>query len=182
LPFPDNLTREDCETLAKAIRNLENDISPLEATKQIDTILRQAYELDEMTVEHLREITRWDNRTQTTYDSQPDLLKADCFISGCVEGVNAQENSIRLWIKGMVGTQRVQITPAMPGWLLRPGIEFYTKIPRKYVEQERIDLTNIDWNAFHPQMYTYMSEAEIMQDFANLLDRNVRGDNGRTVR
>jgi hypothetical protein len=181
LPFPDNLTREDCETLTMAIRNLENDVSPLEAAEQIDTILQHAYGLDEMTLEHLREITRWDNRTQISYDSQPDLLKADSFISGRVEGVNAQENSIRLWIKGMVGTQRVQITSAMPGWLLRPGIEFYTKIPRKYVEQEHIDAANIDWNTFQPQMYTYMNEIELMEDFANLLKRNVRGDNGRTV-
>lgn len=117
-----------------------------------------------------------------TYDSQPDFIKADCFISGRVESVHAQENIIRLWIKGMVGIQRVQITPAMPGWLLRPGIEFYTRIPRKYVEQERINPANSDWNAFHPQMYTYMSEVEIMQDFASLLDSSVRGANGRTVR
>lgn len=172
LPFPDNLTKEDCEALTIAVKNLENDVSPLEGTKQIDAILQHAYGLDEMTLEHLREITGWNNKTQITYDNQPDLSKADCFVSGCVEGINAQQNIIRLWIKGMPGTQRVQITPSMPGWLLRPGVEFYTKIPREYVEQEHIDPANVDWNTFRPQMFTYMNEIELMEDFANFLKRN----------
>ncbi len=57
----------------------------------------------------------------------------------------------------------------MPGWLLRPGTEFYTKIPRHYVDQEYISFNNIDWDTFHPQMYTYLSEVDLMEDFANLL-------------
>ncbi len=96
-------------------------------------------------------------------------IKANCFVSGHVESIDAQQNAIKLWIKGIKGIQRVQITPSMPGWLLRPGIEFYTKIPRRYVEQEHINFENIDWDTFHPQMYTYMSEVELLEDCAKLL-------------
>jgi hypothetical protein len=170
IPFPDSLTTGDCNALTIAVKHIEeNDIPESEAFEQIDRILKRAYGIDEATFEHLREISRWNSETQIIYDNQPDFESADCFVSGRVESIDAQQNTIKLWIKGMEGTQRVQIAPSMPGWLLRPGVEFYTKIPRQYVEQEHIDFETNAWNTFHPQMYTYMSEIELMQDFAQLL-------------
>jgi hypothetical protein len=170
IPFPNGLTLDDCNELTTTVRHLEdNDVPESEAFKQMDRILKRAYGLDEATFEHLREITRWDSKTQIIYDRQPDYERANCFVSGRVESVDAQQNTIKLRIKGIKGIQRVQITPSMPGWFLRPGIEFYTKIPRRYVDQEHINFGNIDWDTFHPQMYTYMSEAELMEDFAKLL-------------
>jgi N-6 DNA Methylase len=170
IPFPNALTTDDCDVLNMAVKRLqENDGSDAESFEQIDRILKRAYGLDEATFEHLREITKWDSKTRIIYDRQPDPIKADCFVSGCVESIDAQQNAIKLRIKGIKGAQRVQITPSMPGWLLRPGTEFYTKIPRHYVDQEYISFNNIDWDTFHPQMYTYLSEVDLMEDFANLL-------------
>jgi len=74
-----------------------------------------------------------------------------------------------LWIKGFEDLQQVQIVPSMPGWMLRPGAEFYTKVPRNAVRQGHIDFDNVDWDVFYPQTYTYLSEVELMQDFARLL-------------
>lgn len=170
LPFPNGLTIEDCNELTLLVEHLESKVVPeLEAFRQMDTILKRAYGLDEVTFEHLREITTWNGKTQIIYDRHPDYERANCFVSGRVESVEAQQNTIRLRIKGIKGIQRVRITPSMPGWFLRPGIEFYTKIPRTYVDQEQIDFENSDWDTFHPQMYTYMSETELMEDFAKLL-------------
>jgi len=170
LPFPDGLTVDDCNELTTIVRNLENNnVSESEAFKQMDEILKRAYGLDEATFERLREITRWDSKTQIIYDRQPNYERANCFVSGRVESVESQQNTIKLRIKGIKGVQKVQITPSMPGWLLRPGIEFYTKISRIYVDQEHIDFENLDWDIFYPQMYTYMSEIELMEDFAKLL-------------
>jgi hypothetical protein len=170
LPFPNGLTIDDCNELTLLVEHLEGKaILESEAFQQMDTILKRAYGLDETTFEHLREITTWSGKTQILYDRQPDYERANCFVSGRVESVEAQQNTIKLRIKGIKGIQRVRITPSMPGWFLRPGMEFYTKIPRTYVDQEQIDFENSDWNAFHPQMYTYMSEIELMEDFAKLL-------------
>lgn len=170
IPFPDALTIEDCNVLTAIVKQLEKSYTPqAQALEQMDSILKRAYGLDEVTFKHLREITRWDSRTQIIFDRQPDLKRADCFVSGYVEDIDVRQNTIKLYIKGIESAQWVQIVPSMPGWLLRPGAEFYTKLPRQYVEQEYIDLGNPDWGTFYPQMYTYMSESELMEDFASLL-------------
>lgn len=166
LPFPENLTQDDCIALTEVVRHLEdNDSKALQTLELMDAILIRAYGLDKLTFERLRQITQWNSRTEIILDSLPDLEKANCFISGRVEEIDAQQNTIRMWIKGMEGIQKVQITASMPGWLLRPQTEFYTSLPHKYVEQEYIDFEAVDWGIFHPQMYTYMSEVELMEDF-----------------
>lgn len=171
IPFPNALTVEDCDTLHKLVKDLEEKHgSDAKLFEQMDSILKRAYGLDEATFEHLREITGWDNKTQIVYDRQPHYARANCFISGRVESIDGRQNVIYLWIKGMEGIQRVQVVPSMPGWLLRPGVEFHTKIPRLYVEQEYISFEANDWNIFYPQMYTYMSEVELLEDFAELLE------------
>jgi len=174
IPFPKNLSEDDCAALTEAVLELEmaalnNEPEPLEVTQRIDTILKTAYHLDETTFERLHKITEWSRSPEVSLDAQPDRERANCFISGVVDSVDAQQDSIRLWIKGFEELQSVRIVPSMPGWLLRSGAEFYTKIPRRYVKQDHIDFDAVDWDTFHPQMYTYMNEIELMGDFAKLL-------------
>src|SRR5260370_21509680 len=129
IPFPNALTADDCNVLKMAIIRLqENDGSDAESFEQIDRILKRAYGLDEATFEHLREITRWDSKTQIIYDRQPDLIKANCFVSCHVESIDAQQNAIALGIKGIKGAKRVQITTSMQGAFIRPGGECYTRL------------------------------------------------------
>ena len=49
----------------------------------------------------------------------------------------------------------------MPGWMLREGAAFRTKIPDIYLDVDRIDSEAIDWGAFRPQPYAYMSEGTL---------------------
>lgn len=169
IPFPTTLTIDDCEALTIAVKRLEgNNDFDIEALDLIDNILKRAYKLDESTFNHLREITKWDSKTSIVYDEQPNRMNANRFVSGYVESVDARQNAIKLRLQGLKGLQRVRITPSMPGWLLRPEVEFYTKLPFDYVEQERIPFENIDWDTFYPQTYTYMSEDELMNSFAKL--------------
>ncbi len=141
---------------------------PLEATQTIDTILKAAYHLDEATFERLRKITEWKSESEITLDMQPNRDQANCFISGVVEMVAPEAGFIELGIKGFEGIQTVQIVPSMPGWMLRSGAAFYTKIPRSLVKQGHINFDTVDWDTFRPQTYTYMNEAELMEEFANL--------------
>jgi hypothetical protein len=174
IPFPKNLGEDDCKALTEAVRKLEdaafaNKPAPAEATQTIDTILKAAYQLDDATFERLRKVSEWSSKPEMTLDVQPDREVTNCFISGVVDNVDAAQGTITLWIKGFDELQTVQIMSSMPGWLLRTDAEFYTQIPRKYVKQDHIDFDAVDWDTFRPQMYTYMSEVEILEDFTKLL-------------
>jgi hypothetical protein len=175
IPFPKNLSEDTCQALTDAVRELEqaaldNKPAPTKATEMIDTILKDAYNLDDATFSRIRMVTEWDSHPQITLDIQPDLDKADCFVSGFVENVDAKEGTITFDIKGFEEFQTVQIVPSMPGWLLRSSMAFYTRVPRTYVKQNHIDFTAVDWDTFHPQTYAYLSEIELMEDFANLFE------------
>lgn len=175
IPLPKNLSEDDCRALTEAVRELEqaafdNEPMPLRATEVIDTILKAAYNLDDATFKRLRMVTEWDRNPQNTLDIQPDRDKADCFVSGFVESVDAKEGTITFDIKGFEEFQAVQVVPSMPGWLLRSGAVFYTRIPRRYVKQQQIEFTSVDWGTFHPQTYTYLGESELVEDFANFFE------------
>ena len=174
IPFPKDLSEEDCETLTQVVLQLEkaayaNEPEPEDARQTIDTILKAAYRLDNATFERLRLVKEWDKKPQITLDPQPDISKADCFISGVVDSVNAEQGTITLWMKDFDELQTVQIIPAMPGWMLRPEAAFRTKIPRRYIKQGMIDVNAADWGIFYPQPYTYMSDEELIEGFAALL-------------
>lgn len=180
IPFPKDLSLHDYQMLTEAIWKIEeaalhNQEAPGEATQTIDTILKEAYHLDEDTFRRLRMITEWDSKPHITLDSQPDLANASWSLGGVVKSVQAEEGTITLWMEGFHELQTVRIVPAMPGWMLRSGAAFRTKIPAIYLDEDRIELENIDWGAFRPQSYTYMSEEELFAELSNLLhedDRN----------
>jgi tRNA1(Val) A37 N6-methylase TrmN6 len=174
IPFPKNLSADDCGALTKAVLQLEaaaqaNQPEPEGATQTIDTILKRAYHLDDATFERLRKVMEWDKSPIITLDSQPDPDKADWFLSGVVDSVNAEQGTITMWLEGFGELQTVQIVPSMPGWILRPGVAFRTKIPEDFVEEGRIDKENIHWGIFRPQPYTYLSQEELFERLANLL-------------
>lgn len=83
-------------------------------------------------------------------------------------------DSITFWIKDFDELQTVQIVPSMPGWMLRTNVAFRTEIPYRYVKHGIIDTTTISWGTFRPQPYTYMSEEELLEGFADLLDSRDR--------
>lgn len=175
IPFPRNLSEDDCKALTNAVKELEqaavdDKSAPVSATEVIDTILKAAYHLDETTFKRLRMVAEWDDNPQITLDVQPDRDNADSFVSGFVEDVNAQEGTITFDIKGFDEFQEVRIVPSMPGWLLRSGATFYTRIPRRYVKQGYIDFVAVDWDTFRPQTYTYLSETELIENFVNLFE------------
>lgn len=180
VPFPKNLSQDDCEALQEAVLKLEaaakvDEAVPLEATQTIDSILKAAYHLDDATFERLRKITEWDKNPIDTLDSVPDTNKTNWILSGVVDSINAEGNTITLWMEGFEELQTVQIAPSMPGWLLRPGVAFRTKIPRGYVTVGSIDPDNVDWGIFRPQPYTYMTEEELFAELSHILhedDRN----------
>ncbi len=179
LPFPSDLNEEDCQALTQAVQMLEsasasNLQEPKEATEVIDFILKKAYHLDDATFSRLRQVKEWSNTSPVTLDPQPENDESNCLISGVVDHVNTAQRTITLWIKGFSQLQTVPIDPSMPGWMLRPDTAFRTEIPYRYIKYGIIESTTVSWGAFRPQPYTYMSEEELLDGFANLLPENNR--------
>ncbi len=179
IPFPKNLSQNECEALNEAVLKLEaaanaDQIVPLEATQTIDTILKAAYNLDDATFERLRKISEWDSNPQTTLDPIPDADKSNWILSGVVDSINAEEGTITLWMEGFEELQTVQIAASMPGWMLRPGAAFRTKIPREHVKDGFIRPDTIDWGIFHAQSYTYMTEEELLAELSSILQEDDR--------
>src|SRR5260370_14602605 len=179
VPFPNDLSEQDCKALTQAMLQLEaaaysHQPEPTKARKVIDTILKRAYHLDDATFTRLRLVKEWNNASQITLDLQPNCDEPNCFISGVVDSVNAIQGTITLWLKGFDELQTVQIVPSMPGWMLRPEAAFCTEIPYRYVKCGIIDPTTTSWGIFRPQPYTYMSEEELIEGFASLLFENNR--------
>lgn len=174
IPFPSTLSEKDCNALTAAVREIEEEASddkdaPLAATQRIDSILQGAYHLDDATFERLRKISEWDRNPESTLDTEPDREKANWFLSGIVDSVNAEQGTITMWMEGFHELQTVQIVSSMPGWMLRPGAAFRTKIPDGYVDAGRIDPNAVDWDIFRPQPYIYMTEEELLEELSNLL-------------
>jgi N-6 DNA Methylase len=174
VPFPEDLSEEDCRSLTQAVLQLEsaadsNLAETMEAMQTIDTVLKKAYHLDDATFARLRQVKEWNSKPQITLDPPPVNDEANCFISGVVDSINAAQGTITLWLKGFNELQIVQIAPSMPGWMLRPGIAFRTEIPRQYTKQGIIDTDTTAWGTFRPQPYTYMSEEELLGQFTSLL-------------
>jgi hypothetical protein len=177
IPFPSSLSKDDCCALTEAVWKLEeaaqvNQPPPKEVNQKIDNILKAAYHLDNVTFERLRKVMEWDIKPQITLDPEVNNEKANWFLSGIVDNVNAEQGTITLWLEGFHELQTVQITPSMPGWMLRPSAAFRTKIPDGYVDEGKIDPDTTDWGTFRPQPYTYMSEEELLEELSNLLQED----------
>lgn len=171
IPFPKYLSKHDCQMLTQAVQEIEEAVlhnleAPTNTVRMIDTILKRAYHLDDTTFERLRKVAEWDSKPQLTLDIQPNAANADWMLSGIVKSVQAEEGTLTLWMEGFHDLQTVQIVPSMPGWILRSGAAFRTKIPALYLDNDRIDPDNVDWGQFRPQPYTYMSEEELLTEFS----------------
>lgn len=173
IPIPTELSQYDCEALNQAFSQLEEEVNlgnsaslaMLHAQDVIDTILKAAYHLNEDTFRTLRQVIEWETSTSKsseTLDSQSDQSPADWFTSGIVDGVEAENGIIRLWIDGFDELQSVNIVPSMPGWMFRPGAAFLTTFPMDYARQGKIPSNTLNWGYFHPQPYMYMSEEELL--------------------
>ncbi len=179
VPFPKYLSLDDCQVLTEAVLKIEeaaarNQDAPADARQMIDTVLKAAYHLDDATFERLRKVAEWDSQPQMTLDSQPNLVNADWTLGGVVKSVQAEEGTITLWMEGFQELQTVRIVPAMPGWMLRAGAAFRTKIPARYLDADQIDPEAIDWGTFRPQPYAYMSGEDLFAELSNLLREDDR--------
>jgi hypothetical protein len=174
IPFPVDLSEEDCSALEQAVVQLETaayagQVEPIDATETIDYILKRAYRLDDTTFTRIRQVKEWNKNPQITLDPLPDSIEANWYISGVVDNVDAEEGVIQLNMSGFDNLQTVRIMPSMPGWMLRPYAAFTTRIPRKYIKNGIIDANTIDWGMFHPQHYTYMTEEELFAELATII-------------
>jgi hypothetical protein len=166
IPFPVNLSEDDCKILTDIVRKIEglaraNETVPVEITQLMDNIFKEAYHLDETTFRRLRAITEWDKNTVETLDRQPDRTKVNWTLSGIVMSIDIEQATITLWLDGFDELQTVQIVPSMPGWMLRSGAAFSTRIPEDYLDDGNINHAFNDWDTFIPQSYTYLSGEEL---------------------
>jgi hypothetical protein len=169
IPFPAELTQDDCAVLTAAVHELEANAvlgrgrGNLEAELAIDEVLKGAYGLNPETYKRLQTVANWDKNPILSLD---DITNTDSAfdarwpVSGVVDRVDAESETITLWLESFDDLQAVSITPQMPGWLLRPETYFSVRIP--YECQKAGNLRGVRWNNFVPQKYTYMSEDEFL--------------------
>ncbi len=93
--------------------------------------------------------------------------RANWQTNGFVKGVDAAEGTITLWLEGFDEVQTVPIHPAMPGWLLRPDVEFKVRIPSECRRARA--LTDVTWGHFEPQGFTYLEEEELLQKLSSFV-------------
>src|SRR5260370_1856079 len=176
IPFPKNLSDNDCQALTEAVLQIEKAASegtdiPEALQLEIDDILKTAYALDDATFKRLREVTNWSsNNTQSSSDRKTYQEDRDNWlVSGIAESIDTDQNTITLWLEGFDELQTVQIAPSMPVWMLRPNAAFRTEIPDEYFEHGSMDQSMVDWSTFSPQPYTYLSKEELFAKFTALL-------------
>ena len=178
VPFPKHLSNDDCKALTEAVLQIEKTLSDDEDTKiaaeRIDAILKAAYRLDDDTFKRLHVVANWNNKTQISFDHESVPNKANWFISGIVDSVDAEQNTITLWMEGFDGLQKVQIAPSMPGWMLRPNAAFRTKIPDEYVEEGSIGQFIANWGLFSPQPYTYLSGEGLFARLTTIFEQETK--------
>ena len=90
IPFPLDLSKDDCEALTDLVRKLEafasvNKPVPAEITQLLDNIFKRAYHLDEATFNRLRIIAEWDKNPLKTLDLQSDHTGVNWTLSGIVK-------------------------------------------------------------------------------------------------
>ncbi|MBK9049365.1 MAG: hypothetical protein IPL78_00130 [Chloroflexi bacterium] len=85
-----------------------------------------------------------------------------------VDSVDALQGEITFWLNGFDELQTVPIVPVMPGWLLRPEVEFRTAIPRACMKKRSL-ANNTSWGFFHPQVFSYYSEDQLIEELAKVL-------------
>ncbi len=168
IPFP-VLSKKDCENLTQLVHVLEQSRNSdlIQHTKdQIDEILVRAYELDETTFARIRLVSNWKEQGLITLDDSGTSEYTDWIISGITDSVNVSEGTITLWLDGFSELQTVPIVPIMPGWLLREEAAFSTKIPRRCLHEGSLE--HVTWATFLPQMYTYLDEDQLADEFLKL--------------
>jgi hypothetical protein len=174
ISIPKHLSADDCAWLTSAGQMLEQEdaswglpsLRSQDAQNVIDTVLKEAYQLDDEVFQRLRRVMQWKDQPLRTLDQQADLDKADWFVIGATDCVDAAKETITLWFNSFDDLQTVQIVPSMPGWLLRPDVPFETRIPRVYRHHRQIEPYTFDWGVFCPQAFMYMTEEELLEGIA----------------
>lgn len=164
LPFP-KLTEDDCATIKSAVLEIEaakqrGETATDHFERIIDETLRYAYKLDDTSYQLLSNIIGQEEKnfgSSCTYEKIAEWWN----VCGAVEAVDATNSEVTLWMRGFDALQTIQIPPEMPGWVLREGATFCTKIPRELLKKGQLENNQL-WGRFYPQEYTYMDEAELL--------------------
>jgi hypothetical protein len=164
VPFPRELKAADCQKLEAAVRQLEAAARYNQeagtAKHTIDEILKVAYQLDDVTYERLRMVANWDEiNSGALKKPRPNPAKL-LFVTGGVEDIDAQNETITVWINGFSGLHKTQIADEMPGWMLRPGATFRAEISEESFRQQSLD--GVTWAYIMPQEHTYLTEDELL--------------------
>jgi len=163
LPFPRELSTPECQILTSAVRELEEaaqqGTEAPEAHLQIDQVLIRAYRLGRAVVERLRTVAQWDIAQSSKPRSGPDAASL-ALVTGGIEGVQAEDGTVTVWLTGFNGVHTTPITDEMPGWMLRPGACFQARIPEENLR--RGSLEGVVWLHVSAQPYTYLDEEKLL--------------------
>jgi hypothetical protein len=171
IPFP-KLTEKQCMEITLAVRNIENakknhNIVSGNDMNTIDRILTSAYQLSTMYYSIISELSDWDSNS--SIQETGSVLKEDTRkVCGVVEEVNAEGGTLTIWLRGFDELQIVPIDKLIPGWLLREGVPFCTKIP-KLISEQQLHSGEVQWGNFLPQEYAYLEQEQLLNSLSELV-------------
>jgi len=165
IPVP-KLSEDDCHIIEQNIRYIEQAASQNkpydEAQEIIDTILKQAYGLDEQTFKLLRSVMNWESSHENDIERDvPPNWNEIIHVSGYVQEVNPQKETVTVSFDGIEGEFTFPIDEEIPGWMLRKGASFTTDISYDPFQKGELDQVRW-WNIKHKE-YTYFNQDELIK-------------------
>jgi hypothetical protein len=170
IPVP-NLSQSESRKIENAIHLIElaaeQGQKDTQAEQIIDEILIKAYGLDDATFQRLRRVMEWGKNPDETQYRLPTNPKDFVLVSGSVDSVNVQDNTIQLWFDGIPEKHTLPIVNEMPGWMLREGASFSAEV--SYDALLRGNWDALSWVNIYCQEYTYLSEEELIKKISDTL-------------
>lgn len=174
LPFPE-FTDSQRERLRSLVHEIESYVASEEfidhprlrqMVQTLDDIVFDAYQLEAV---EISQIQTWMNQfrrpgsawEELDYPREPlrNYNGTRWEIAGEVERVNADKETVLMWVQGLNEAYEIPIPREMPGWLLRDNSSFVADIPWEHRYPSKLQETQ--WLAFHPLRHSYASVEEL---------------------
>ncbi|WBW98092.1 N-6 DNA methylase [Oceanirhabdus sp. W0125-5] len=157
IPFPD-LTEKQKESIARCVKQIENDIESEENMKLIDDILYEGFNLSEDEIKCIE--SYYIKFTSSKCHIQNQNYVESIEVTGKVLDIDIDNKIIKASFVECEEEKFIKVTNEIPGWLLAEQAPFVCRMPEEDFYEEEISIMNV-----RPLQYTYLND----QDYQNLI-------------
>ena len=157
IPFPE-LTTNQKECIIKCVKQIENDIDIENNMNSIDSILYEAFNLDDNNIKIIE--SYYSKFTSDTRNNTEEDAVDTIEVTGIVLDINLENKIIKASFVECEEEKSIEITSEIPGWLLAEDASFVCRMPEDEFYEDEIKIMDI-----RPLQYTYLNDEE----YQNLL-------------